>query len=328
MSADNPPIWRVGPWKLERVRQFMARANPPEKRESRGADGRPRTEWEYPPWEFVSDKDLKEAITGTAVSSIHQKRGEMIHKALEQGPGLHEFHHLRTNVVIPEDRFDEFGSARVTSDLKVREQFCELRIGDFRLRGRTDLVLPNLIVDFKTSTRAPDWPKLATSIQWRCYAAMLDIDHFVYRHLQYAMVDQSGRRWTKHSQGVMTLRVHPPEDYDLNVGERDIVNEIHDLCVQLVEQAERLDCAGALREDRYDVIVAMRRLRRHFHGDDYISEYAREALSALVPNVIHPLLGEKLEHVARVVEGEPDIIRNAAELAASLYRLADCRQGN
>ena len=252
--------WRLSPSKLDKVRQFMARPNPPEKREWEDEPGKLRTEYEFPPYEFVSDDDLRDALISDSPQSDAQKMGTAIHAALEHGPGTWGINGW--NVAVPQERFGAFGNAGVEPELAVREAFVERQVEDTLYRGRVDLAAPGLVVDFKTSRRLPDWPKLAASIQWRAYCAMLDVNHFVYRHYQFSILDDRGKRWnSRWSKGRQTLALHPPEDYDLQVNGRDVLSEVHELGKMAVAQAQRLDCAGAVMESRYQAVRNLRHAR-------------------------------------------------------------------
>ena len=259
----DDPKWRISPSKIEAIRRFFDYPNPPTKRQPPGGG---RIEWEFPPWKHVGDPELVEAIISERPDSEQMELGRLVHKAIEDsagarvGPdGCFQRVYGAVDVRVPETRFGQFGStgARPPNCL-LREAYVEktmpTAVGDIRFRGRIDMGWPGVVVDYKTSTRAADWKNHLEAWAWRCYCLILDVDHAIIRHYQYSKWDERGKRWNKrYSVGKMVVRCAEPQDLDLFIGQTK-PDAMADLGRALVAQAERLDCAGALREDRYELL--------------------------------------------------------------------------
>lgn len=213
--------FKVSPSKLEAVRRFHKHENPPEKM----SDGI----WSYPPWEYMSDDQLREILLGKAPRTEPQELGSAIHEAIGRRPGHHRVG--KWNIEVPRCRYSLYGvNGRDTSRaFELREATVEREMDGLLFRGRVDLMVPGMVVDYKTSKRPPAWTDMASSLQWMTYLVILDINHFVYRHYQYR------RR-------VNEISLLDPVDYDLYKGSRDLESEVFWWGRKVLEEAERLDC--------------------------------------------------------------------------------------
>ena len=277
----------------------------------------------------MTEENLRERIVGDGPTTAKMAVGSLIHTALEQRvtQGAHEISGRLFEFAVT-DSEEPFGLARCLSSsprIELREAKVRHIVEDILLSCRVDLVWPACIVDYKTSRKRPYWTDLASSVQWRVYCLTLGIPYFVFRHYQYAITDEDGKRWGRWSKGRQVFHVGRPEDYECRI-DCDMETVV-DLCRDLILTAEGLDCAGALREDRYDALKGLSSVGRG--ADDSPGLTALEAdtvrachaaIEALRGNEYNP---DTLVSTIRTVREWAEACDTAARNGPCTYRTAD-----